>query len=293
MIFLKKPLFILMLILFSTSILAQSIDASLKVNPLLELGINTKILGLQGNVKEMQVYKFATDAQGRTINDSASMNNLYKFDQNGFTQEIKETFSHLLSKKSFFSYTNKGYVSHIDIETTRLSNENDSTAVSDVSESELPLFSSVDYKYVPKKNILYKGEDYTVNSPQKVTNRKEYFYHFNNQNQIFQIDYQTVDAAIQYNYDFNGLLKESLTSKSGIASYKKSYKYDRNNRLTTIVTINSGNNSKYPDEETIITYKLDSNGNAIEKKVKNFLYTQQGTKKFMEGHKYVYNYTYL
>lgn len=290
MIFLKKPLIISTLLLTIASVSAQNNDLILKTNPLLELGINTKILGLKGNVKEMQEHKFITDDQGHATNDSATVSNLYKFSQNGLTQEIEETIRNLQSKKSFFSYTNKNFVSHIDIETTLLSNEKDS--IETASEKD-PIFSSVDCKYVPKKNILYKGEDYTQSSPKKKTTRKEYFYHFNDGNQIFQVDYQSADIVTQYNYNSNGLIKESLTSKSGVVSYKNNYKYDRNNRLISIVTINSGNSTKYPNEEMIITYKLDSNGNTIEKKIKNFQYSPQGIKEFTEGYLYLYNYTYL
>ena len=290
--FFKKIIFIFNLLTLVNYASAQSIDVSTRTNPLLQLGINTEILGLKGNVKEMQAHKFITDDQGRTINDSALVSNQYKFDSNGLTKEIEETFRNLLSKKSFFSYTNKGYVSHIDIETTLLSNEKDTTNTENTEEKD-PIFSTVDYKYVPKKNILYRGEDLTERLPQKTTSKKEYFYHFNDTNQIFQIDYQTNDLVTQYNYDSNGLIKESLTSKSGIASYKNIYKYDRNNRLINLVTINSGNKSKYPNEETIITYKLDNNGNTIEKKTKTFQYTPQGIKKFIEGNLYLYKYTYL
>lgn len=289
MIFLKNTLFIFSFLLIIPAS-AQSIDAALKTNPLLELGINTKILGLKGNIKEMQERKFIIDDQGHTTNYSILLSNQYKFDSNGLTQEIEETISNSQSKKSFFSYTNKGFVSHIDIETTLYSNEKDTT---DTNSEKDPIFSTVDYKYVQKKNILFKGEDSTENNPQKVTTRKEYFYHFNDDNQIFQVDYQTTDVVTKYNYDVNGLIKESLTLKSGAPFYKKMYKYDRNNRLINIVTLNSDNTTKYPNEETVITYKLDSNGNAMEKKVKNYLYSSKGTKELNEGYLFLYNYTYL
>lgn len=289
MIFLKNTLFIFSFLLIIPAS-AQSIDAALKTNPLLELGINTKILGLKGNIKEMQERKFIIDDQGHTTNYSILLSNQYKFDSNGLTQEIEETISNSQSKKSFFSYTNKGFVSHIDIETTLYSNEKDTT---DTNSEKDPIFSTVDYKYVQKKNILFKGEDSTENNPLKVTTRKEYFYHFNDDNQIFQVDYQTTDVVTKYNYDVNGLIKESLTLKSGAPFYKKMYKYDRNNRLINIVTLNSDNTTKYPNEEIVITYKLDSNGNAMEKKVKNYLYSSKGTKELNEGYLFLYNYTYL
>ena len=286
--FLKKTLFILSISLV-TPLFAQSIDESLKTNPLLELGVNTKILGLKGNVLEMQEHIFVTDALGRTSNDSASVSNQYKFDQNGFTKEIEETVRNVQSKKSFFSYTNKGYISHIDIETTLKQNSNDTTEAAIEKD---PVFSTVDYKYVQKKNILYKGEDFIASTPKKIT-KKEYFYHFNDGNQIFQIDFQTENSMTQYSYDSNGLIKESLTSKSGVASYKNGYKYDRNNRLVTITTINSGNITKSPNEERIISYKVDAKGNITEKKIKSYQYSQEGKKIFVEGYLYLYNYTYL
>jgi hypothetical protein len=294
MIFLKKALLILNLLFVITAATSQSIDPTLKTNPLLELGINTKILGLMGNIKEMQEHKFATDAQGHTTNDSASVSYQYKFDKNGLTQEIEETFRNLLSKKSFFSYTNTNFVSHIDIETYPLSYDKDSTEVNIENPLENNLiFSTADYKYVQKKNILYKGEELIESLPQKTTTRKGYFYHFNDANQIFQIDYQTTDTSTQYNYGTNGLIKESLTSKSGTVLHKKTYKYDRNNRLVNLATFNSGNTTRIPNEEAIITYKLDTNGNAIEKKVKTYQYSKEGVKEFSQGSVFLYNYTYL
>lgn len=292
--FFKKSLLFLSILFFINPALAQSTDVSSTANPLLELGINTQLLRLKGNVKEMQEHKFATDIQGHTTNDSASVSNVYKFDLNGQTKEIEETLRNQQSKKSFFSYTNKGFVSHIDIETTLFSNEKDTTDANIENTAEKdPIFSTVDYKYVQKKNILFKGEDYIEGMPKKTTARKEYFYHFNDNNQIFQIDYQASDLVIKYNYDANGLIKESLTLKSGMPFSKNIYKYDRNSRLTNLTTINSDNVTKYPNEETVISYKLDSNGNAIEKKVKNYLYSPEGNKKFNEGYLYLYNYTYL
>nr|WP_315151341.1 hypothetical protein [uncultured Flavobacterium sp.] len=291
----KENLFIASLLLLINPLFAQISNEPLKTNPMLELyGTNAKTLSLKGSITEMQEHKFETDIQGHTANDSASVSNIYKFDPNGLTKEIEETLRNQQSKKSFFSYTNKGYVSHIDIETLLFSSEKDTTDTNIGNETEKdPIFSTLDYKYVQKKNILFKGEDYTVNVPQKKTIRKDYFYHFNVNDQIFQIDSQTSDIVIQYNYDANGLIKESLTLKSGMPFSKNIYKYDRNSRLINLTTINSDNTTKYPNEETVISYKLDSNGNAIEKKVKNYLYSPEGKKKFNEGLLYLYNYTYL
>lgn len=293
--FLKKSLLIASLLLLINPLFAQISDEQLKTNPMLELyGSNAKTLSLKGSVKEMQEHKFETDVQGHTTNDSASVSNVYKFDQNGLTKEIEETLKNQQSKKSFFSYTNKGYLSHVDIETTLISSEKDTTDanVENTADKE-PIFTTIDYKYVQKKNILFKGEDNIEGMPKKVTARKEYFYHFNDGNQIFQIDYQASDLVTKYSYDANGLIKESLTLKSGMPFSKNIYKYDRNNRLINLVTINSDNTTKYPNEETVITYKLDSNGNAIEKKVKNYFYSSEGKKKFNDGYLYLYNYTYL
>ncbi|MBF4469813.1 hypothetical protein [Flavobacterium sp. HJJ] len=292
--FLKKTFLVLSLLLVINPVSAQSADILMRINPLLELGVNTQLLKLKGNVKEMQEHKFATDVQGHTANDSASVSNVYKFDTNGLTKEIEETLRNQQSKKSFFSYTNKGFVSHIDIETTLILHQKDTTNTDTINTAEKdPVFSAVDYKYVQKKNILFKGEDYIEGMPKKVTARKEYFYHFNDDNQIFQVDYQTNDLVTKYSYDSNGLINESLTTKSGMPFSKNIYKYDRNSRLTNIVTINSDNATKYPNEETVFSYKLDSNGNAVEKKVKSYIYTPQGSKKFNEGYLYLYNYTYL
>ena len=269
--FLKKSLLFLSIQFVINPALAQSTDITLNANPLLELGMNTQLLRLKGNVTEMQEHRFAVDAQGHTANDSASVSKVYKFDPNGLTKEIEQTIRNQQSKKSFFSYTNKGYVSHIDIETLLFSSEKDTADTNIGNEAEKdPIFSTADYKYVQKKNILFKGEDYTENVPQKTTVRKDYFYHFNDNNQIFQIDNQTSDLAIKYNYDANVLIKESLTVKSGKPFSKNIYKYDRNSRLINLTTINSDNTTKYPNEETIISYKIDSKGNAIEKKVKKY-----------------------
>lgn len=294
MIFFKKPTLIAVALLLANIAFAQTINYSIRTNPIIELEINTKTLELKGNIKEMQAHKFALNDHGQTTNDSASVSHIYKFNQNGSTKEIEETFRNFQTKKSFFSYTNSGYISHIDIETILLSNQKDSTAVSEDNTDEgNPIFSTIDYKYVQKKNILFKGEDIIQNMPQKATTRKEYFYHFNDANQIFQVDYQSSDLTTKYNYGVNGLIKESLTLKSGMASHKNVYKYDRNNRLIHVAKINSDNTTKFPSEETVITYKLDSNGNAIERKEKTFVYSPKGSKKFMEGHLYLYNYTYL
>ena len=294
MIFLKKTLLISSILLFIKPALSQSIDVSLHVNPLLELGINTQLLRLKGNITEMQEHKFAADAQGHTANDSASVSTVYKFDPNGLTKEIEEILKNQQTKKSYFSYTNKGYVSHIDIETVLFFNEKDTVLTDSVNSiKKEPIFSTADYKYVQKKNILFKGEDYTENIPKKTTVRKDYFYHFNDNNQIFQIDNQTSDLVIKYDYDASGLIKESLILKSGKALSKNIYKYDRNSRLINLTTFNSDNTTKHPNEEIFISYKLDNKGNTIEKKIKNYLYSPEGIKKFNEGYIYLYNYTYL
>ncbi|WP_348799647.1 hypothetical protein [Flavobacterium adhaerens] len=292
MIFLKNAIIILNLLFFITPTSAQSIHTIAKVNPLLELEINTKTLGLKGQIAEMQEHQFVINEQGHTINDSASISNLYRFDQNGLTKEIEETLRNLESKKKFFSYTNKGLISHIDIETTRFSNNIDahdsitSTAIE-------PDFSTLDYKYVQKKNILFKGEDYAVNLPKKITTRKEYFYHFNDKNQIFQIVNQDIDSATQYSYDANGLVTETRILKSGILSHKNIYRYDNSKKLVRITTIKADNNTKLPNEETLFIYKLDTNGNIVEKKAKTYVYSPKGTKRFTEGYLYLYNYIYL
>lgn len=289
-----KNLFVVSLLLLINPVFAQFSDETLTTNPLMELyGTNAKTLVLKGNVTQMRIQQFLIDEKGNKSIDTVTFSNLYKFDKNGLTQEFEQNYKDLQSKKNYFSYTNKGYVSHIDIETINFLKDKDTSDTNLINQSLAPDYSTVDYKYVQKKNILFKGEDFIEGIPKKTTARKEYFYHFNDENQIFQIDYQTSDLAIKYNYDTNGLLKESLTLKSGLPFSKNIYKYDRNSRLTNMTTINSDNNSKYPSEETVISYKLDSNGNAIEKKVKNYLYSPEGNKKFNEGYLYLYNYTYL
>jgi hypothetical protein len=289
-----KNLFVISLLLLINPVFAQFSDETLTTNPLMELyGTNAKTLTLKGNVTQMRIQQFLIDEKGNKSIDTVTFSNLYKFDKNGLTQEFEQNYKDLQSKKNYFSYTNKGYVSHVDIETINFLKDKDTSDTNLINQSLAPDYSTVDYKYVQKKNILFKGEDYIEGMPKKTTARKEYFYHFNDENQIFQIDYQTSDLAIKYNYDTNGLLKESLTLKSGLPFSKNIYKYDRNSRLTNITTINSATITKYPSEETVISYKLDSNGNAIEKKVKNYLYSPEGNKKFNEGYLYLYNYTYL
>jgi len=289
-----KNLFVISLLLLINPVFAQFSDETLTTNPLMELyGNNAKTLALKGNVTQMRIQQFLIDEKGNKSIDTVTFSNLYKFDKNGLTQEFEQNYKDLQLKKNYFSYTNKGYVSHIDIETINFLKDKDTSDTNLINQSLAPDYSTVDYKYVQKKNILFKGEDFIEGMPKKTTARKEYFYHFNDENQIFQIDYQTSDLAIKYNYDTNGLLKESLTLKSGLPFSKNIYKYDRNSRLTNMTTINSDNNTKYPSEETVISYKLDSNGNAIEKKVKNYLYSPEGNKKFNEGYLYLYNYTYL
>jgi len=289
-----KNLFVISLLLLINPVFAQFSDETLTTNPLMELyGTNAKTLALKGNVTQMRIQQFLIDEKGNKSIDTVTFSNLYKFDKNGLTQEFEQNYKDLQSKKNYFSYTNKGYVSHIDIETINFLKDKDTSDTNLINQSLTPDYSTVDYKYVQKKNILFKGEDSTENNPQKVTTRKEYFYHFNDDNQIFQVDYQTTDVVTKYNYDVNGLIKESLTLKSGAPFYKKMYKYDRNNRLINIVTLNSDNTTKYPNEETVITYKLDSNGNAMEKKIKNYLYSSKGTKELNEGYLFLYNYTYL
>ena len=289
-----KNLFVISLLLLINPVFAQFSDENLTTNPLMELyGTNAKTLALKGNVTQMRIQQFLIDEKGNKSIDTVTFSNLYKFDKNGLTQEFEQNYKDLQSKKNYFSYTNKGYVSHIDIETINFLKDKDTSDTNLINQSLTPDYSTVDYKYVQKKNILFKGEDFIEGMPKKTTARKEYFYHFNDENQIFQIDYQTLDLAIKYNYDTNGLLKESLTLKSALPFSKNIYKYDRNSRLTNITTINSATITKYPSEETVISYKLDSNGNAIEKKVKNYLYSPEGNKKINEGYLYLYNYTYL
>lgn len=290
---LKKTFSALGILLFMNSAFSQTNDEVWRVNPTQELlGINAKTLGLKEYVKEMQEQKFSLDKKGYKAVDSIVFSNLYKFDQDGLTKEMEQNSWDLQSKKHFFSYTNKGYISHIDIEAVSLSKEKDTLNTSLDNPSSAPDFSTVDYKYVIKKNILYKGEECTEGSVKKVKNKNEYFYHFNDFDQINQIDYQSTDLMVKYIYDSNGQVKEMQTFKSGLLSYKNIYKYDRNNRLINMVTINSDNTTKYPNKETSITYKLESNGNIAEKKTKTYLYLPNGVKEYLEGYLHIYNYTY-
>lgn len=294
MITIQKNLFIISLLLLINPVFAQTSDESLKINPLLELfGSNTKTLDLKGNVTQMHEQQFSLNAKGNVTGDSELINNFYKFYPEGSTKEFEQNYKYLLSKKYFFSYTNKGYISHIDIETLNVAKDKDTTNIPLENETQTSDFSTTDYKYVQKKNILYKGEEVNEGAPKKATARNEYFYHFNDDNQIFQIDYQTKDLKTKYIYDSNALVKELHTFKSGLLSHKNIYKYDRNNRLINIATINSDNNTEYPNRETIFTYKLDENGNVIEKKMITYLYNNKGTKEFLEGFLILYNYTYL
>ncbi|HEU4791693.1 MAG TPA: hypothetical protein VFS71_18555 [Flavobacterium sp.] len=294
MITIQKKLFIISLLLLINPVFAQISDESLKINPLLELyGFNAKTLELKGNVTQMHEQQFSINAKGNITGDSELINNFYKFYTEGSTKEFEQNYKYLLSKKHFFSYTNKGYISHIDIETVNVAKDKDTTSTDLENETQTPDFSTADYKYVQKKNILYKGEEVTEGSSKKTTTRKEYFYHFNDENQVFQIDYQSTDLSKKFIYDSNALVKEMHTFKSGILSHKSIYKYDRNNRLINIATINSDNNTKYPNREIVITYKLDEIGNVIEKKMITYLYSPEGTKEFLEGFLNLYNYTYL
>jgi hypothetical protein len=272
---------------------AQISDESLKINPMLELfGSNPKTLGLKGNIAQMHEQQFSINAQGDKT-ESELINNFYKFYPEGSTKEVEQNYKYLKSEKHFFSYTNKGYISHIDIETIKIATDKDSTSTNLENKSPTPDFSVVDYKYVQKKNILYIGEEVTEGSPKKKTFRKEYFYHFNDDNQIVQIDDQSADISTNYIYDSNGIVKETQTLKSGMLSHKNVYKYDRDNRLINIATINANNNSKHPNRELSITYKLDTNGNIIEKKIMAFQYSPKGIKEFFEGFLNLYNYSYL
>lgn len=289
-----KNLFIISLLLLINPVFAQILDESLKINPMLELyGSNAKTLGLKGNVVQMHEQQFSINAKGNITGDSELINNFYKFYPEGSTKEFEQNYKYLLSKKNFFSYTNKGYISHVDIETVNVVKDKDTTETNLENETQTPDFSIADYKYVQKKNILYKGEEVTEGSPKKTITRKEFFYHFNDDNQIFQIDYQSADLTTKYIYDSNALVKELHTFKSGVLSHKNIYKYDRNNRLINIATINPDNNTKYPNQEMVITYKLDETGNAIEKKMVTYLYNTKGVKEFLEGFLNLYNYTYL
>lgn len=290
----KQKLFITSLLLLINPLFAQISDESLKINPLLELfGSNAKTLELKGNVTQMRVQQFLIDAKGNKIVDSLTFSNLYKFDKDGLTKEFGQVFTDLQSKTHFYSYTNKGYISHIDVETADLAKEKDTTENNLNNQSSTLNFSTVDYKYVQKKNILYKGEEISDGSSKKTTTRKEYFYHFNDGNQIVQIDYQSADLITKYIYDFNALLKETQTSKSGVLLHKNIYRYDRNNRLTNIITINADNNTKYPNKEISVAYKFDNKGNITEKKMVTYLYSAKGGKSFFEAFLNLYNYDYL
>lgn len=293
MLFKKKNNFIVSLLLLATPLFAQISDVSLKTNPMLELfGSNAKTMDLKGNVVQMHEQLFSINAKGDKT-ETELINNFYKFYPEGSIKEFEQNYEYLFSKKYFFSYTNKGYISHIDIETINLAKDKDTTNTNLENESSEPVFSVVDYKYVEKKNILYKGEDVSEGSPKKKTTRKEYFYHFNDDNQIVQIDDKSADISTKYIYETDVFIKETQILKSGILSHKNIYKYDRNNRLTNIVTIYSDNKTKYPNKEIAITYKVDNKGNIIEKKTNTFLYTAKGTKEFLEGFLNLYNYTYL
>ncbi|MBW4362740.1 hypothetical protein [Flavobacterium taihuense] len=287
-----KNLFIISLMLLINPAFSQISDASLKSNPMLELlGANAKTMGLKGDVTQMQVQQFSLDAKGNKIADSLTFSNLYKFDKDGLTKEFEENYTDFQSKKYFFSYTNKGYVSHIDIETNDLSKDKDTSDTNLANQAQTSFFSTIDYKYVKKKNILYKGQENIEGELKKTNTRNEYFYHFNDNNQIVQIDYQSTDLVTKYIYDPNGMINEIQTLKSGVLLNKNICKYDRNNRLIHIITIKANNNTKYPNEEISINYKLDNNGNIIEKKTLTYLYTK-GTKDFFEGYLHLYNYTY-
>lgn len=289
----KKKLFIASLLLLINPVFAQISDESLKINPMLELfGSNVKTLELKGNVNQMHEQQFSINAKGDKT-DSELINNFYKFYPEGSTKEFEQNYKYMQSEKHFFSYTNKGYISHIDIETVNAAKEKDTLNTYLENESPAPDFSTIDYKYVQKKNILYKGEEVTEGSPKKKTTRKEYFYHFNDYDQIVQIDDQSTDISTKYLYGFNAQIKETQTFKSGILSHKNIYKYDRNNKLINIATIQSDNTSKHPNREVTITYKFDSKGNIIEKKTMAYLYSPKGIKEFIEGFLNLYNYVYL
>ena len=287
-----KNLFIISLLLLINPAFAQISDETLKNNPMLELyGTNAKTLELKGNVTQMRVQQFLIDEKGNKIIDTITFSNLYKFDKNGLTQEFEQNYKDLQSKKTFFSYTNRGYISHVDIETINLLKAKDTSDSNLTNQFLVPDYSTVDYKYVKKKNILYKGEELITGSSKKTNSRNEYFYHFNDNNQIIQIDYQSTDLVTKYIYESNGMINEIQTLKSGILFNKNICKYDRNNRLINIITIKANNNTKYPNEEISINYKLDNSGNIIEKKTLTYVYTK-GTKDFFEGYLHLYNYTY-
>jgi hypothetical protein len=289
----KKNLFIISLLLLINPVFAQISDESLKINPLLELyGSNAKTLALKGNVTQMHVQQFSLDTKGNKITDSLTFSNLYKFDKDGLTKEFEENHKDFQSKKYFFSYTNKGYVSHIDIETTDLSKDKDTSDTNLNNQAATTVFSTIDYKYVKKKNILYKGQENIEGELKKTNTRDEYFYHFNDENQIVQIDNQSNDSTTKYIYDSNGLVKEVHTLKLEVLIHKAIYKYDTNNRLINIVTIYSDNKIKHPNIETAINYKFDNEGNIIEKKIVSYLHSPNGTKNFFEGNLYQYDYIY-
>jgi hypothetical protein len=284
----RKNLYVVCLLLLINPLFAQISDESLKINPILELfGSNIKTLELKGNVSQMHEQQFSINAKGdKTATEL--INNFYKFYPEGSTKEFEQNYKYLLSKKHFFSYNNKGYISHIDVETINLKDKDTLS-----NQSSDPDYTTVDYKYVQKKNILYKGEELIEGTSKKTSARNEYFYHFNDDNQIVQIDYQSVDSSTTYLYDSNALVKETLTFKSGILSHKNIYKYDRNKRLTNILTINSDNKTKHPNKEIAITYKFDDKGNILEKKMMTYLYSPKGIKEFFEGYLNIYNYAYL
>ncbi|WP_281226085.1 hypothetical protein [Flavobacterium aquiphilum] len=293
----KKNLFIVSLLFLINPLFAQISDECQKTNPVLELfGSNSKTLNLKGNVAQMHEQQFSINAKGdKTENEL--INTFYKFSTEGATKEFEQNYKYLKSEKHFFSYTNKGYISHVDIETLNLAKKKDtlntildSTAVNEPLE---PSFSTVDCKYVQKKNILYKGEESIEGSSPKKTTRKESFYHFNDYDQIILINHQSDSISTKYIYDANGLVKETQTFKSDVLSHKNIYKYDHDNNLIKITTINSDNTTKYPNKEIAITYKFDPKGNIIEKKMMAYLYSPKGIKEFIEGFLNVYNYVYL
>ena len=289
----KKKLFIASLLLTINPLFAQISDDYLKANPMLELfGSNVKTLDLKGNVVQMHEQQFSINEKGDKT-DAELVNNFYKFYPEGAAKEFEQNYQYVKSEKHFFSYTNKGYISHIDIEAINTAKDKDTTTTSLKNESPTPDFSTVDYKYVQKKNILYKGEEVTEGSSKKKTSKNDYFYHFNDEDQIDQIDCQSTDLTTKYIYYENGLVKETQTLKSGILDHKNIYKYNSNNKLISIATINLGNNTKRPNRETSIGYKFDTYGNIIEKKITTFLYSPKGIKEFFEGFLNVYNYTYL
>lgn len=287
MITIPKTLLVISLLFLVNPVFSQISEETLHTDPIVELyGYNSKTLGLRGNITQMHEQQFSINAKGEKT-EFELINNFYKFYPEGNAKEFAQNYKYLLSKKHFFSYNNKGYVSHIDVETINLKDKD--TLDNQFSE---PSFVTIDYKYVQKKNILYKGEDFMEGSSKKPNIRKEYFYHFNDANQIVQKDEQSADLTTKYIYNFNSLVKETQTFKSGILSYKNIYKYDQNNRLINVITINSDNKTKHPDKEIAIAYKLDNKGNIVEKKIVTSLYSSKGVKEFFEGFLYLYNYNY-